>query len=83
MESRHGFNISIRKKVITIQIPPHQHREGTNLLLALIDEVDLIGNTRIKIKEAFIRFEEKAEKMELLNKTVITGTETKLDRIVP
>lgn len=40
-------------------------REGPNLLLAFADDVDLIGNSRLKMRETFIRFENEAEKMGL------------------
>lgn len=44
----------------------------TNLLFAFADDVDLTGNTRIKRKAIFIKFEKEAEEMLLLidqNKT--------------
>lgn len=36
------------------------HRQGSELLLTFAD--DLLGNTRIKMKETFIKFEKEVEK---------------------
>lgn len=40
-------------------------QHGPNLLLAFADDVDLIGNSRFKMKETLIRFEKEARKMGL------------------
>ena len=41
------------------------HQKGPNLLLAFADDVDMIGNSRINLKDAFLRFEKEAETLGL------------------
>lgn len=40
-------------------------QEGPNLLLDIPDNVDIIGNSRITLKDSFLRFEKEAEKIRL------------------
>lgn len=68
--SRQPFNITLEHIIsnpgIVTPISVF-HRKGPNLLLAFAVDIDLIGNTRIKVKETFIRFEKKAEIMGILS----------------